>query len=80
LGVAIAGLLEYRDTSLRTEGDVVGALSLPVVALIPTMLTSSELQRFSRRRVAVVSACALTLVVSAAALVWKLRLFEAWTR
>jgi polysaccharide chain length determinant protein (PEP-CTERM system associated) len=77
-GVAIAGLLEYRDTSLRTEGDVLVALSLPVVALIPTMITTSDRRNSGRRRLVLMSAGALTLVVSVAAIAWKLRLFQGW--
>ena len=37
-GLAFAGLLEYRDTSLRTEEDVLVSVSLPVVALVPTVI------------------------------------------
>ncbi len=35
LGLALAALLEYFDTSMRNEEDVVIALSVPVLALIP---------------------------------------------
>jgi protein tyrosine kinase modulator len=78
LGLAIAGLLEYRDTSLRTEDDVLAALMLPVVALVPTLWTDAEVKRARRRRLIVGSSVAVTFVVSAAALVWKLRLLASW--
>lgn len=79
LGLAIAALLEYRDTSLRTEDDVLVALSLPVVALVPTLWTELEINTARRRRhMLLASSLGITLVVSAAALVWKLRLFERW--
>ena len=78
LGVTVAGLLEYRDTSLRTEADVLVALSLPVVAMIPTMVTTSDKRKSGRRRWALMSAGAVTLVVSVAAIAWKLRLFQGW--
>jgi uncharacterized protein involved in exopolysaccharide biosynthesis len=48
-GLGIAALLEYRDTALRTEDDVMVALSLPVVALVPTMLRDEERRRRRRR-------------------------------
>jgi hypothetical protein len=81
LGLAIAGLFEYRDTSLRTEEDVLIALSLPVVATVPTMWTSVERQAARRRRMLLIGSSALvTLVISAAALVWKLRLLDSWIR
>ncbi len=53
-GFAFAALLEYRDTSLRTEDDVVGTLSLPVLAVIPLMESPGE-QRNKRRRLALMS-------------------------
>ena len=78
LGAAMAGLLEYRDTSLRTESDVLVGLSLPVVAMIPTMVTTIDRRKSGRRRWMLMSAGAVTLVVSVAAIAWKLRLFQAW--
>lgn len=80
IGLALAGLLEYRDTSLRTEEDILVALSLPVVALVPTIWTRDERQRARRRRLLLGSSLAATLVVSAAAVAWKLRLFENWVQ
>jgi polysaccharide chain length determinant protein (PEP-CTERM system associated) len=81
LGVAIAGLLEYRDTALRSEDDVLIALSLPVVATVPTMWTAEERQAARRRRMLLIgSSAVVTLVISAAALVWKLRLLDSWIR
>jgi polysaccharide chain length determinant protein (PEP-CTERM system associated) len=81
LGAAVAFLLEYRDTSLRSEEDVLIALSLPVVATVPTMSTAVERQAARRRRMLLVgSSAVVTLVISAAALVWKLRLLDSWIR
>src|SRR5262249_30992731 len=37
IGLGLTALLEYLDTSLKTEDDVVQALALPVLALIPLM-------------------------------------------
>jgi hypothetical protein len=78
LGLAIAALLAYRDTSLRTEDDVLAALTLPVVALVPTLWTDSEIRKARQRRLVVGSFVAVTFVFSAAALVWKLRLLASW--
>ena len=36
-GLGLAGLLEFRDTSLKTEDDVRRCLSLPVLATIPVL-------------------------------------------
>ena len=37
MGLLLVGLLEYRDSSFKCEMDVVRALSIPVLALIPIM-------------------------------------------
>jgi len=37
LGVALAAVLEYRDSTLKTEDDVRLFLSLPVLAAIPVL-------------------------------------------
>ena len=37
LGLGLALLLDYRDRTLRTEADLIGAFALPVLALVPTM-------------------------------------------
>jgi polysaccharide chain length determinant protein (PEP-CTERM system associated) len=78
LGLAIAALLEYRDTSLRTENDVLAALTLPVIALVPTLCTAVEIRRARQKRWLVGSLVAVTLVFSAAAIAWKLRLLSSW--
>lgn len=78
LGLAIAALLEYRDTSLRTEDDVLAALTLPVVALVPKLWTDAEVRKARQRRLLVGSFVAVTLVFSAAAIAWKLRLLSSW--
>jgi polysaccharide chain length determinant protein (PEP-CTERM system associated) len=78
LGLAIAALIEYRDTSLRTEDDVIAALALPVVALVPRLWTDTEIRKVRQRRLLVASCVAVTVVFSAAALVWKLRLLSSW--
>jgi uncharacterized protein involved in exopolysaccharide biosynthesis len=80
IGLGLAAFFEYRDSSLRTEDDVLVALSLPVVALVPVMWTTRERRSLRRRRVLLASSAAATLMVSFAALAWKLRLFDDWMR
>jgi len=50
LGIAIVALLEYRDTTLKTDEDVVTSLALPVLAVIPAMITTADRRRIKRRR------------------------------
>jgi polysaccharide chain length determinant protein (PEP-CTERM system associated) len=48
-GLLLAAFLEYRDTSLKSDSDVVAVLELPVLALIPELLTD-ETRRSGERR------------------------------
>jgi polysaccharide chain length determinant protein (PEP-CTERM system associated) len=68
LGLGIVGLLEFYDSALRTETDVIAALELPVLAVVPLVAMAADVRR---RRIVVT---AVTLVVAAAAAVggWTL--------
>jgi polysaccharide chain length determinant protein (PEP-CTERM system associated) len=77
LGLAWAALLEYRDTTLKTDEDVVASLSLPVLAVIPAMLTSGDRQRRKRRRTLAIAG-AVASVATLAALAWRFDVFAAW--
>jgi len=71
LGIAFAGVMEFRDTSFRNEDDVIAVLKLPVLARIPNMITAVDRRRVQRRRLAVSGAAAVAFV-GAGAVVWKL--------
>ncbi len=73
IGVGFAGLLEYRDRSLRTEEDVVLTLSLPVLALVPTMVTKLERVKRQRRRFLLATSGAAFALVCLAVIAWKLQ-------
>jgi len=80
LGLGLTALLEYRDTTLKTDSDVLVSLSLPVLAVIPAMITREE-RASSRRRVVLAGvAGSLAGVVVAAAVVWRLGLLDGWVR
>jgi polysaccharide chain length determinant protein (PEP-CTERM system associated) len=76
LGLLLIGFLEYRDSSFKTEDDVVRVLSLPVLALVPLMSSDRD-KRIRRRRQLLrgtMLALGLILVVSAAAVAfWRLQ-------
>jgi polysaccharide chain length determinant protein (PEP-CTERM system associated) len=79
LGLVIVGLLAYRDTTLHTDEDVVISLSLPVLAVIPAMVTQRERRRHKRRRIALaLSASVMSLAVVAAVVAWKMNLLKGW--
>jgi hypothetical protein len=81
-GVGLVALLEYKDTSLKNDDDIITTLSLPVLAVIPVMTNATE-RRAARRRKLVLAASAwgVWMVVAAAVMVvWRLKLVEAWLR
>jgi len=76
LGVALAAFLEYRDTSLRSEDEILRTLVLPVLAAIPLMTAVSE--RGHRRRMVVASALGTVLTAAgiAALALWRLGMLK----
>lgn len=82
LGFALAGFLEYRDTTLKTDDDVTVSLALPVLAVIPAMTSTTERVRQKRRRrvLAAVSASLASLIVVAGVVIWRMELLRAWVR
>jgi polysaccharide chain length determinant protein (PEP-CTERM system associated) len=70
LGIGLVSLLEYRDSSFRTDDEVVSALALPVVAIIPLMLSASERLKLRHRATLVGSAVAVAVIGLAAAATW----------
>jgi polysaccharide chain length determinant protein (PEP-CTERM system associated) len=80
LGLGLVVLLEYLDRSLRTENDVLDALALPVLALVPRMQSVVERQRRRRRRRVVKFAVATVVlaIVGGAFGAWRLGLVERW--
>ena len=74
LGLGLAGVLEYRDTSLRTEDEIVKMLVLPVVAAIPVMTAIAERRRHRRNLVVTGIASVLVVVGALAGLLWRMGL------
>lgn len=75
LGIAIAGLLEFRDASYRSEADVSTVLRLPVLAAVPYIETPSERTR-RIRRIGLASAAGLVLASGAGYAVWSMELWK----
>ncbi|MCC7032949.1 MAG: hypothetical protein IT179_08980 [Acidobacteria bacterium] len=75
LGVATAATLEYRDSSFRSESDVVKALSLPVLTIIP--LVETERERAARgRRTRLALAVSSVAILAGVYVFWSMRLWE----
>ena len=45
VGIALVGLLEYRDNGFKTDKQVVAVLGLPVLAVVPVMQSDEERRR-----------------------------------
>jgi polysaccharide chain length determinant protein (PEP-CTERM system associated) len=74
LGLGLAGLMEYRDTTLKTDDDVISALALPVLAVVPVMTTARDRVKARRKRFLVSATTAATVVIGVAALLfWTFR-------
>jgi DNA repair exonuclease SbcCD ATPase subunit len=73
LGLAAAALVEYQDTSFKTDEDVTSVLGLPVLATIPVMLNTVERRHHAHVRLAVAITVVLIVVLSGAGvLAWRL--------
>jgi succinoglycan biosynthesis transport protein ExoP len=72
LGFGIAMLLirELRDRTIRAEEEVIAALNLPVVGLVPRIVTAIDRRHLRRRRL-LWSFAAAVLCVGLAALQWS---------
>ena len=75
LGVGIAALLEFRDTSFRSDSDVLEVLALPVLAAVPHVVTTIEKRRRRWRRLAF-SLAGATSVAIAGYITWALQLWN----
>ena len=73
-GLGFTALLEFRDASFRSETDVLEALALPVLMVMPRVCTSAEKRHRRRRHLAV--ACAA--VVAAAGMGYAAWTLELW--
>jgi polysaccharide chain length determinant protein (PEP-CTERM system associated) len=65
IGLALAGGLEFLDATYRSEADVLSALALPVLAVVPNLPTAADLRDAARRRKMVAATVAGVLVASA---------------
>ena len=63
LGLLLTALLEFRDSTLKCEADITRLFRLPVLAIVPIMISSEE--RRSRRRRALLAGIAGVVVLVA---------------
>jgi polysaccharide chain length determinant protein (PEP-CTERM system associated) len=75
LGLGLVGFLEFRDTSFRSEADVLNALSLPVLAAVPFAVTAADTQRVRQRQRMFVTVAVAVVAVSGVVF-WYLQLWK----
>jgi len=80
IGLVLLALIEYRNTTFRTEDDFALSLALPVLAVIPAMITRRERQRTRRRRLVAMSASLVAMTGAVAVIVWKMDDIASWVR
>ena len=51
IGLGLVALLEYRDSSFRTETELSSHVALPVLAVVPVMLSDQEQRRLRSKRI-----------------------------
>jgi polysaccharide chain length determinant protein (PEP-CTERM system associated) len=71
-GLALALLLEMRDSTVRREDDIVRLLALPVIAVVPMMHTALDRQRFRRVLASIVVGIGLLAGLIAVGVAWEL--------
>jgi polysaccharide chain length determinant protein (PEP-CTERM system associated) len=82
LGLGLIAFLEYRDTSFKSDDDVMTTLSLPVLAVIPVMTNAGERRLARRRKLLLAASASVTCMLLAAAVmvVWQYQLLDRWLR
>ena len=82
VGLGLVAWLEYRDSSFKTDDDIVSTLALPVLAVIPIMTNAGERRAERRRKVLLAASASIGCMTIAAAVmvVWRFKLVEAWFR
>ena len=68
LGLLLVGFKEYRESSLKTEQDVMRLCQLPVLASVPLMVSVQE-RRAERRRSLLTHAGAVVVVLVCVAVI-----------
>jgi polysaccharide chain length determinant protein (PEP-CTERM system associated) len=70
VGLGLVGLLEYRDQSFRTDTELGGYVSLPVLAVVPLMRSGKEEKKAFRHRVLLNAGCGSAVLVCVALLTY----------
>lgn len=78
VALGIAMFLEVKDTSFRSETDVLEVLTLPVLAMVPTIIDPVRTARKRKRKLAL-QTFGLTCLAGAGYVAWTLQLWKSLT-
>jgi uncharacterized protein involved in exopolysaccharide biosynthesis len=70
LGLALVALVEYRDSTFKTDHEIASVLSLPVLAVVPLMHSADETRALFRRRMLLNLGLGSTVMVCLAVLAY----------
>jgi polysaccharide chain length determinant protein (PEP-CTERM system associated) len=70
IGLGIVAFLQYRDDSFHTDEEIVRLVALPVVAMIPQMVSRAERKARRRRTLLVAATAACVFLVGFSAVAW----------
>lgn len=74
-GLGLALFLELRDSSFRSDSDVLDVLALPVLASVPRIIGNAEAEHLVRRR-RMLSAVGVICLALAGLVAWSLKLWH----
>jgi capsular polysaccharide biosynthesis protein len=84
VGLALGGGLglaaDYLDRSYRTLEEVRASLPLPVLGVIPRLITDQEIARSKKQRWALAAACLLLMVASVSVILFYMMGVDFWSR
>jgi len=69
-GLGLVALFEYRDHSFKTDTELSGYVALPVLAVVPLMMTGKEEKKALRQRLFLHASCGGTVLVCVALLTY----------
>lgn len=69
-GAAVVFLIFYRDSSLKTDDDVMVSLGIPVLALVPMMQSTADQRRSRQRRLLLGGASAVLVLGMVGGVAW----------
>jgi protein tyrosine kinase modulator len=70
VGLSLVALFEYRDHTFKTDTELGGYVSLPVLAVVPVMMSGKEEKKAFRQRLLLNVSCGSAVLVCVALLTY----------